>query len=186
MGISCRNLYLLILILVLASASLSIDVNAQAEWVAFSPSDNSFNITVPRKPTYQHDSLNYEERGLFEGNTHADTYDFSPSDSGTVGVITVFHLDRPKIRRQFDRESDSVMEVVGGDDKKFLKRTSVTVDGLHAREYVYLKGVICGRVRIVNAGKRILFLQYQTEAEMLPRFVDRIFNSFRVHPPNAK
>lgn len=178
----CRSVYFVIPILVLASAAISIEVNAQTRWVTFSPPGKGFSIKVPRKPTYKHRSLNYDEQGLFEGNTHADIYDFSPNDSGTIGAISVFHLTRPKSGRQFNKESDSIMEVIGGDDKKFLKRISVTINGLHAREYVYRKGDIRGRVLIVNARKKVFFVQYHTEAGVLPRFVDRIFGSFRVLP----
>src|SRR5262245_15869681 len=94
--------------------------------------------------------------------------------------LPILHVARVKNRRQFDKEADSVMLVVGGDDKKFSKTTSVTVNGLHGREYFYEKGDIRGRVLIVNAGSRIFFVQYHTEAGILPDFVAKIFRSFRV------
>ena len=174
---SFRNLYVAVSILGLL---LSIEVYAQTRLVTFSPPDRSFRIKIPSKPSHVHSSLDYERQGLFEGNFAADTYDFSPNDSGTVGVITVFHLARAKSRRQFNKESDSIMLVVGGDDKEFLKRTSIRTSGLHGREYLYSKGDIRGRVLIVNAGKKIFFLQYHTESGALPDFVDTIFRSFKI------
>jgi len=71
------------------------------------------------------------------------------------------------------------MLVVGGDDKEFLKQESVTVNGMHGREYIYKKGSIRGRVLLVNSSKRRFFLQYHTEEGALPEFVARIFDSFR-------
>jgi hypothetical protein len=97
--------------------------------VKFSPPDKSFSIVLPRKPIYQHSDLNYDEQGVFDGNMRADDYDFSPNDSGTTSLITVFHLARPKSRQQFDKECDSIMEVIAGDDKQFDKRASLTING---------------------------------------------------------
>ena len=159
---------------------VSVEIDAQSRWLTFSPPDRSFSIKLPRKPAHVHGRLNYETQGLFEGNFGADTYDFSPNDSGTVAVVSVFHLTTAKSLRQFNKESDSVMLVIGGDDKEFDKQTSVIINGLHAREYFYRKGDIRGRVLIVNAGKRIYFLQYHCESGALPDFVDRIFRSFRI------
>src|SRR5688572_20985046 len=180
MRTSLRSLYLVVPTLVLMFAAMRVEVNAQTGWVTFSPPDRGFSIKIPSKPTYKRTSLNYPEQGLFDGNLWADIYDFSPNVSGTIGVITVFQLTAAKSRRQFNRESDTIMEIVGGDDKEFLKRASVMINGLHAREYSYRKGDIRGRVLIVNARTRVFFLQFHTEAGVLPNYVDRIFRSFRV------
>ncbi len=88
-----RNLYSVNLTLVLLAAAIPVVVNAQTRWLKFSPLDKSFSI-VPRKPTYEHSSLNSDEQGVFDGNTRADDYDFSPNDSGTTSLVTVFHLRR--------------------------------------------------------------------------------------------
>lgn len=180
MRTSFRTVYLIIPTLVLVSAAIPVAVNAQSRWVTFSPPDRGFRINIPSKPAYRRTSLNYDKQGLFEGNLWADIYDFSPNDSGTIGVITVLHLKGAKSRRQFNKESDTIMEIVGGDDKEFLKRASVMINGRHAREYSYRKGDIRGRVLIVNAGIKVFFLQFHTEAGVLPNYVDRIFRSFRL------
>jgi hypothetical protein len=175
-----RTNYLVVPALVLLLSAFSVEAQARTRWVKFSPPDKSFSIVLPRKPIYQHSDLNYDEQGVFDGNMRADDYDFSPNDSGTTSLITVFHLARPKSRQQFDKECDSIMEVIAGDDKQFDKRASLTINGLHAREYLFRKGSIRGRVLIVNARTRIYFLQYHTETGVLPSFVAGIFRSFRV------
>jgi hypothetical protein len=169
------------LIVVLAVLSIiPAQTNAQTRWLHYSPPDKSFTVELPRKPKYKRQKLDYEREGLFEGNSHVDWYDFSPNESGTVGVVAVYYVPQEKSQRQFDEESDSIMLVVGGDDKKFVKQESVTVNGLKGRDYIYSKGSVRGRVLIVNAGKRIFFLQYHTEAGVLPTFVAKIFDSFRI------
>jgi hypothetical protein len=174
------DLYLILPTVLLLA--LPTEVNAQTGLVTFSSPDGSFRINVPRKPTYEHQVLNYENEGIFESNFRADVYDFSSPDSGVAGVLAIFYLARPRNRRQFTEECDSVMLVVGGDNKEFIKGTSVTVNGLHGREYFYRNGDIRGRVLIVNARTRVFFVQFHTEAGALPRYVERIFRSFRVAP----
>lgn len=169
-------MFLAVLSLLLA---ISPQVSGQAKWRFYAPPDKSFSVELPRMPKHTRQDLNYEKTGLFEGNTHGDVYDFSPNDSGTIGVIGVYYVPQEKSDKQFDAESDGLMLVVGGDDKEFLKQESVTVNGMHGREYIYKKGSIRGRVLIVNSGKRRFLLQYHTEEGALPEFVARIFDSFR-------
>jgi hypothetical protein len=159
---------------------ISAQTNAQARWLHYSPPNKSFTVELPGRPKYKRQKLDYEREGLFEGNSHVDLYDFSPNESGTVGLVAVYYVQKVRSQRQFDEESDSIMLMVGGDDKEFLKQESVTVSGLHGRDYIYRKGSVRGRVLIINAGKRICFLQYHTEAGVLPTFVAKIFDSFRI------
>ncbi len=172
-----------LLALVLATAQTAlVFVPAQTDaeaWVNYSPPDKSFTVRLPRWPHYTTGRLDYEKDGLFKGNTHGDGYDFSPNVSGTVAGIFVYHLRRPKSQRQFIKECDDIMLVVGGDDKESLTHKSVSVNGMSGREYFYTKGDIRGRVLVINGRRRIFFLQYHTEADSLPDFVKTVFNSFR-------
>jgi hypothetical protein len=164
---------------ILLSLFLTVSSQAQPAWREFSPRDLSFKIELPPQLKHRHAEEPFGLHELFNGLS-SETYDFSPPVSGTSAAVVVAKMSKPLRNSQFDKIADSGMLIIGGDDKTFSSMRSIPVNGKHAREYFYEKGSVRGRVVMVNAGRKIFFLQYHTEDGELPKFVTRLFSSFRV------
>ncbi|MCP9496912.1 MAG: hypothetical protein MSG64_21040 [Pyrinomonadaceae bacterium MAG19_C2-C3] len=159
----------------------------QAGWRVYSPPDKSFTVELPGEP-HPTDDYDFMEGGgaaFFKCTKSADSYqlDLQPESVINSFSIGVFDVSTCKRRPEtFNEEIEAIIPIIGGDDKLILRDSKLRVDGLPAREFIYKKGIVYGRVLIVNAGKRIFLLIYASdipEATSSPEAA-RMFKTF--HP----
>lgn len=160
-------------------------VNAQSNWVSYSPPDRSFSIELPKTPMHQRRKPKDTNVNLFDGYKFKDLYLIRSTSEGAESVFTIFVYeasDRKRKRRLSDEEVNSMIKIIGGDDKKFIRRMSTLVDGSPAWDFVYEKGIKSGRTLIIDAGGRVYMLLYYTYkgGEVMSESVSRIFRTFRL------
>lgn len=143
----------------------------QSGWRVFSPPDRSFTVELPGRPRHTNnpDPKGVDEQSFFEWFDCIRSVDFyvlplnisSPANAFLVGV---FDVSRCKRRPEmFNEEVERLVLVIGGDNKRLISDSAVSVDGLPGREFTYANGDANGRVLIVNANRRIYTLIYETD-----------------------
>lgn len=159
----------------------------QSGWRVYSPADKSFTVELPGQP-HPTDDYDFMEGGgaaFFKCTKSADSYqlDLQPESLINSFSIGVFDVSACKSRPEaFNEEVEAIIPIIDGDDKLILNDSKVRVDGLLGREFAYKKGIVYGRVLVVNAGKRIFLLIYASdipEATSSPEAA-RMFKTF--HP----
>ena len=155
----------------------------QPDWRVFSPSDKSFTVELPDTPTlsntFDPEDPNVEDKNLFRCSKSLGVYQLllsSKADLFSIGFFDVSACRRNQ--SEFDREAKELTSVLGGDNKDVIKNSKVYVDGLPARELIYMNGGY-GRILMINANKRIFMLAYKTDANTPSKEAERIFRTFR-------
>jgi hypothetical protein len=124
--------------------------------------------------------------GPFKGTMNEDLYDLSMyvDEADTSFHILVYDMAERRTDEAFDTEADSIMSAWNGNDKNFVKKGSVAVNGFHGREYLYEKGKEQGRVLILSAKNIIYFVSFHTrDKKGVSRApVNRVFDSFQPTP----
>lgn len=161
----------------------------QDKWRVFSPPDGSFTVELPREPrrTNNPDPEGLDEQSFLEWFECTQSVDFyvlklrptSPANAFIIGVFNVSGCQRRP--EMFDEEVRGLVAIIGGDNKRLISDSVVRVNGLSGREVVYETGEKYGRVLIVNAGKRIYVLIYETNiaGETSSPETTRMFRTFR-------
>lgn len=160
-------------------------VAAQAKWSTYSPPDKSFSIEFPEASSIKREKISYEEENIsyiFGKAKSADVYSLVRENEAEPSFwVYVFYPAPPLKNKRFDREVNSNMLWLFGDDKRFSKKSDTIMNGLHGREFVFEKGDMSGRAVFANAGRRIFLLLYTKGAgvEVTAEMANRIFKTFK-------
>lgn len=160
---------------------------AQSDWRVFSPPDKSFTVELPgeMRHTNNPDPEGTDAESFLEWFVCTKSVDFyvlplRPRSSANAFLIGVFKTSCPRTQQMFDEEVKGLVAVIGGDNKRLISNSVVQVNGLPGREFIYENGDDYGRVAIVNGGRRIYVLSYETDiphATFSPE-ANRIFRTF--------
>ena len=121
----------------------------------WAPPDNSFTIEVPVDLR--------EMKGEYNDKTHERFRSiklFGTSEAeASFGVFQVVILDlSKKEQRNVNGKLKGLEFLIGGDDQRPTRETEVRVDGLPAREVLFVGPGICSMGLFIDAGDRIYVL----------------------------
>ena len=145
----------------------------------WSPPDKSFTVEVPVKLEEikgEYDDISkegYKSIQLF-GSSEADVH---------YGVFEVVILDlTEKEKLNVKGKMEGLEFFIGGDDQKSTKETMVKVDGLTAKEVLFIGPNKCSKGLIIDAGDRIYVLGLAVNAckDLSSRVAKRFFITFHL------
>lgn len=144
---------LLIVVAVCVTAAQKDDVTKMKRM--WSPPDNSFTIEVPVDLREMKGEYNDESQERF---TSIKLFGTSEAEA-SFGVFQVVILDlSKKEQRNVNGKLKGLEFLIGGDDQRPTKETAVRVDGLPAREALFVGPSKCSKGLMIDAGDRIYVL----------------------------
>ncbi len=161
-------------------------VAAQSRWGTYSSPDKSFSVKLPEASKIKREKISYEEENIsyiFGKARPAAVYSLKVRENETEPSfwVYIFYPASPLNNKKFDREVNSNMRWLFGDDKRFSKESDTKINGLHGREFIFEKGSTTGRAVFANAGRRIYLLIYTKEegGEATSEVANTIFETFK-------
>jgi hypothetical protein len=149
-------------------------------WRRYSPPGARLTIELPQPPKLDKSNDEPPPPSLFPHTTGGLAYSVDLISGGIPELLFgVSNLSKRFSNRRFDKYINSLVLIIGGDNKHFYKKADVTIAGLHGRDFTYEQGEMSGRALFLNGANRIYVLIYRPEEGVTSDVVNRIFRSFR-------